>query len=191
VAVGEIGSGVVSLAGMEARSQRAPAVLAAASAGVLILSMFLDWYRLDLPERVGGREIDIPTFNAFEGLARTDVALLVAAVLVLVFAGLVLARVLANSPAPGLALMGAGLFALAVTLYRGFSRPGRLFFGDEVDMTLQFGWFVAVVAAALTAIGGVMAYLAGPRLEFEDDELDAGEEDVHPASERRERSEGA
>jgi hypothetical protein len=189
--VGEIGSGVVTLPGMEARSQRAPAVLAAASAGVLILSMFLDWYKLDLPERVGGREIDIPTFNAFEGLERADVALLVAAVLALVFAGVLLARVLANSPAPGLALMGAGVFALAVTLYRGFSRPGRLFFGDEVDMTLQFGWLVALVAAGLTAIGGVLAYLAGPRLEFEDDELDTGEEDVHPASERRERSEGA
>ena len=117
--------------------------------------------------------------------------LLVAAVLALVFAGVLLARVLADSPAPGLALLGAGLFALAVTLYRGSSRPARVFFGGEVDTTLQFGWFVGVVAAGLLSLGGLLAYLAGPRLQFEDDELGEGEEEIHPGREGRERGESA
>jgi len=121
---------------MESPSQQRPAVLGAASAVVLLASMFLDWYKLDLPERVAGRQIDVPTFTAFEGLERSDVALVIAAVLALAFAGMLLARVMSESPAPALALLGAGLFALAVVVYRGSSRPGRLLFGQEVDTTL-------------------------------------------------------
>jgi hypothetical protein len=176
---------------MEARSQRTPALIAAVAAGVLILSMFLDWYRLDLPDTLGGREIDVPTFNAFEGLERADVALVVAAVLALVFAAVLLAGVLASSPAPGLALLGAGLFALLVTIYRGTSRPGRLLFGDEVGTTLQFGWFVGLVAAGVIALGGLLAYLAGPRLEFALDELDEEEQRAGQAGDTRERGEPA
>jgi hypothetical protein len=155
---------------MEARPRKTPALIAAAAAVVLILSMFLDWYRLDLPERLGGRQIDVPTFNAFEGLERADVALVVAAVLALVFAGVVLAGMLKDSPAPGLALLGAGLFAVAVVVYRGSSRPGRILFGAEVDTTLQFGWWLALVASVALAVAGLLAYRAGPRLQLEDEE---------------------
>jgi hypothetical protein len=161
---------------MEARRQKTPALIAAAAAVVLILSMFLDWYRLDLPERLGGREIDVPTFNAFEGLERSDVALVVAAVLALLFAGVVLAGMLRDSPAPGLALLGAGLFAVAVVVYRGSSRPGRILFGAEVDTTLRFGWWLALAASASLAVAGLLAYLAGPRLQLEDEELEDEEE---------------
>jgi hypothetical protein len=161
---------------METRSKKRPGVLGAAGAVVLLVSMFLDWYRLDLPERVAGREIDVPTFTAFEGLERSDVALVVAAVLALVFAGMLLARVLSESPAPALALLGAGLFAVAVVVYRGSSRPGRLLFGQEVDTTLQLGWYLALVAAAAVALAGLLAYLAGPRLQLDFDDFDEEEE---------------
>jgi hypothetical protein len=147
-------------------------LLAAGAAVVLILSMFLNWYKLDLPERVGGREVDIPTFNAFEGLERADVALVVAAVVAMVIAGAVLARVLSDSPAPGICLLLVCLFALAVVIYRGVSRPTRALFGGEVDTSLQFGWFLALVAAALMAIGALLVYRAGPRLQLEALELD-------------------
>ncbi|HEV3379123.1 MAG TPA: hypothetical protein VG126_17750 [Thermoleophilaceae bacterium] len=161
---------------MKSRSQKRPGVLGAAAALVLLVSMFLDWYKLDLPERVAGREIDVPTFTAFEGLERSDVALVIAAVLALVFAGMLLARVMSDSPAPALALLGAGLFALAVVVYRGSSRPGRLLLGQEVDTTLQFGWYVALVASAAIAAAGLLAYLAGPRLQLDFDEFDEEED---------------
>jgi hypothetical protein len=161
---------------METRSQRGPAILGAASALVLIVSMFLDWYRLDLPERIAGREIDVPTFNAFEGLERSDVALVVAAVVALVVAGLLLARVLVDSPAPALGLFATGLFALAVLIYRGSSRPARFVFEDEVGTTLQIGWYVALAAAVGITLAGLLAYLAGPRLRLDLDEFDEKEE---------------
>ena len=162
---------------METRSQKGPAVLGAVSALILIASMFLDWYRLDLPERIAGRDIDVPTFSAFEGLERSDVALVLAAVLALAIAGLLLARVLADSPLPGLALLGAGLFALAVVVYRGSSRPARFVFGQEVDTVLQVGWYLALASAAAMALAGLLAYLAGPRLQLEvDEEEESGAE---------------
>jgi hypothetical protein len=168
---------------METRSRKRPGILGAAAALVLLVSMFLDWYRLDLPERIGGRQIDVPTFTAFEGLERSDVALVVAAVVALVVAGMLLAKVLSDSPAPALALLAAGLFAIAVLVYRGSSRPGRLVFGQEVDTTLQFGWYLALVAAAAVALAGLLAYLAGPRLQLEFDDFDEEEE---PGSDARE-----
>jgi hypothetical protein len=171
---------------METRSKTRPGMLGAAGALVLLVSMFLDWYKLDLPERVAGREIDVPTFTAFEGLERSDVALVVAAVVALVFAGMLLARLLSESPAPALALLGAGLFAGAVVVYRGSSRPGRLLFGQEVDTTLQLGWYLALVAAAAVALAGLLAYLAGPRLQLDFDDFD--EEEEPRADARRERA---
>jgi CDP-diglyceride synthetase len=155
---------------MDGRSQRIPALVAGVAAVVLVLSMFADWYRLDLPSRVGGREIDVPTFNAFEGLERSDVALVVAAAVALILAALLYARVLAESPAPGLLLLGAGFFAFAVVVYRGSSRPGRILAGEPVDTTLRFGWYVAFAAAAAITVAGLLAYLAGPRLRLEPDE---------------------
>jgi hypothetical protein len=170
---------------METRSQKRPAVLGAGAAVLLIVSMFLEWYRLDLPERVAGRQIEVPTFTAFEGLERSDVALVLAAVVALVFAGMLLARVLADSPAPALALLGAGLFALAVIVYRGSNRPARILLGQEVDTTLRFGWYLALAASAAIALAGLLAYLAGPRLQLDfDDEFD--EEEEPSADARRE-----
>jgi hypothetical protein len=155
---------------MEGRSQRIPALAAGVAAVVLTLSLFADWYRLDLPSQVGGREIDVPTFNAFEGLERSDVALVLAAAAALILAGLIYAGVLASSPAPGLLLIGAGFFAFAVVVYRGSSRPARILAGEEVDTTLRAGWYVAFAAAAAMTVAGLLAYLAGPRLKLEPDE---------------------
>jgi hypothetical protein len=80
---------------------------------------------------------------------------------------------LAESPLPALALVTAGGFLVLVMIYRGTSRPAFPFFGGgPVDTVLAFGWFVALTGAAAIALGGVWAYLAGPRLHFEGQEGD-------------------
>jgi hypothetical protein len=147
---------------------------------VLILSMFLDWYKLDLPSQIGGRSINIPTYNAFEGLKHSDVYLVIAASLGILLGILLIARVLTESPAPAVLLLLAALFVLALVIYRGTSRPGKLLFGQSIDTTLQFGWFIALLAAIGMTIAGVLAYLAGPRLQLEADEFEDEEEEAEP-----------
>jgi hypothetical protein len=162
---------------MNLPSRRVAGAIGAASGVVLILSMFLDWYKLDLPSRIGGRSINIPTYNAFEGLKHSDVYLVIAASLGILFAAILIARLLVDSPAPAVLLLLAALFVLALIIYRGTSRPGKLVFGASVDTTLQFGWFIALLAAAGMTIAGVLAYLAGPRLQLEPDEFEDEEEE--------------
>jgi hypothetical protein len=149
------------------RSQRTGALLAGGAAVALIASMFLEWYTLDLPDRIPNPD-NLPTFNAYEGLQRADVAIVVAAGLAILVAGLVLAGVLARSPATGIALVVVGLFGLAVVLYRGIiSPPGFVFLGLDLELKVSFGWFVSLVAAVLIVAGGLLTYLAGPQLAGE------------------------
>jgi hypothetical protein len=145
---------------MSARvSQRTGAWLAGGAAVALIASMFLEWYTLDLPERIREPEVDLPTFTAFEGLKRADVAVVVLAGLAIIIAGLVLARILASSPAPAIGLIAVSLLALAVVLYRGvISPPGLAFLGLDLEMKVSFGWFVSLGAAALMVVGGLLTY---------------------------------
>jgi hypothetical protein len=153
---------------MNPRSQRTGAFLAGGAAIVLIGSMFLEWYTLELPARIRGPEVNLPTFTAFEGLERADVAIVVAAGLAIIIAGLVVTGVLAGSPAPGIALIAVGLFALAVVVYRGIiSPPGVVLFGVDLEMNVSFGWFVSLVMTVLVVVGGAVSYLASPRLEWE------------------------
>jgi hypothetical protein len=148
------------------QSPRTWTVLAAGAAVVLIGSMFLEWYTLD-PERIRQPAADLPTFTGFEGLERADVAIVVAAALAIVIAAAVLAGMIANSPAPGIALTAVSLFALAVVLYRGvISPPGLAILGVDFEMNVSFGWFVSLAASVLMVVAGVLAYLAGPRIEF-------------------------
>jgi hypothetical protein len=158
------------------RSRTTLALLAAVAGLVLIGSMFLEWYTLELPERIRNPPEDLPTFTGFEGLKRADVAVVVAAGLGVIIAGLVLAGILASSPAPGVALVLVSLFALAVVLYRGvISPPGLAIFGVDLEMNVSFGWFVSLVAAVVMVVGGVLVYLGGPPLE-----LAPAEEDTAP-----------
>ena len=160
------------------QSQRTPALLAAGAAVVLIVSMFLEWYTLDLPERIQDVDANLPTFNAFEGLQRADVAIVVAAGLAILVAALVVAGVLADSPAPGIVLALAGLFALAVVVYRGvISPPGLALFGVDLEMKVSFGWVISLIAAALIVVGGLLTYIVGPHLQFAADESESPPEE--------------
>jgi hypothetical protein len=170
---------------MESQAQRTGALLAAGAAVVLIVSMFLEWYTLDLPARVREPAVDLPTFTGFEGLKRADVAIVVAAGLAIVVAALVVAAILAESPAPGLALVAVSLFALAVVLYRGvISPPGLAFLGVNLEMEVSFGWFVGLIAAVVMVVAGLLTYLGGPRLQF------AAGESESPSEQRSANGEG-
>jgi hypothetical protein len=149
---------------MERVSQRTAALLAAGAGLVLIGSMFLEWYTLDLPERIEEAEVDLPTYTGFEALERADVAVVVAAGLAIVLAGVVLAGILANSPVPGVAIVAVGLFGLAVVIYRGvISPPGVVLLGVDLELKVAFGWFIGLAAAVLIVVGGLLMYLMGPR----------------------------
>ena len=149
-------------------TQQTWALLAAAAGLVLIGSMFLEWYTLELPEGIREPRADLPTFTGFEGLRRADVAIVVAAVLAIVIAVAVAAGMLASSPALGVALAAVSLLALAVVVYRGvISPPGLVILGADFDMNVSFGWFVSLVASLVMVVTGALVYLAGPRLEFE------------------------
>jgi hypothetical protein len=109
------------------------------------------------------------------------VAIVVAAAIVIVVAGFVLAGLVANSPAPGIALALVSLFALAVVLYRGvISPPGLAFFGVDLELEVSFGWFVSLVAAVAMVVGGVLVYLGGPRLELAPEVQGAAREEQAP-----------
>jgi hypothetical protein len=150
---------------MQSGSQTTGATLAAGGAVLAIVSLFLDWYKLDLPG-------DVPSYTGFEALRRTDVALVLAAVAAIVIAAVLLARLMSESPWPGLALLGVGLAAAAFVLYRGLNAPSRVepAFGGVVEQNPRIGWYVALVGTVLMAIGGLLAYLAGPRLELPEEE---------------------
>jgi hypothetical protein len=141
---------------VEPRASRTAATVGAVSAAVLILSMFLNWYRVDLPERIERTGVSAPSFNAFEGLERTDVAIVVLAVVALVIALAMLADVMADSRLPALALLGAGVLAVAVVIYRGVNRPPQLILSVEFDTTLQAGWFIGLLAAIGIVVGGLL-----------------------------------
>jgi hypothetical protein len=152
------------------RSRRTPAAVAAVASAVLIGSMFLDWYKLDLPERLQRPGTEVPSYDAFEGLERADTALLIVALLALAVAVVMAIGVMAGSPLPALALLGAGLLALAIVVYRGVDSPPQLILGVEFGTTLRAGWFLALASAIVVSVAGLFTYLAGPRLEFEDDD---------------------
>jgi hypothetical protein len=151
--------------------QRTAGAIGAASAVVLIMSMFLEWYESKLPSGPGRAAISAPTYNAFEVLERSDIYLVIAAALGILFAGLLLAGVLSDSAASALLLLSVGLFALALVIYRGISRPVDPEVG--IDTTLRFGWVIALLAAGSMALAGLLAYLKW--LEVDKDEETAAQ----------------
>jgi hypothetical protein len=158
---------------MRLPSQRTAGAIGGASAAVLVVSMFLEWYSAKLPSGAGRAAIGTPTYNAFEALERSDVYLVVAAAVGILFAGLLLARVISDSVAPALLLLAAGLFALALVIYRGISRPVDPVVG--IDMTLRFGWVIALLAAGSMALAGLLAYLRWLEADKEGDSPGRGD----------------
>jgi hypothetical protein len=132
---------------------RTGAALAAIGGVVLVLSLFLDWYQLQLPSQ-GGQDRPGPTFDAWAGLGRTDVLLLAVGIAAVACAVLLYGGWVRRSNLVQAAVLLLGLGAVVLVLYRGLNAPTRVIFGVELETTLQIGWFVAVLASGMIAVGG-------------------------------------
>jgi hypothetical protein len=135
---------------------RIGAAVAAAGAALLIISLFLDWYQLELPPE-GGRERTGPSLNAWDGLKRTDIYLLVISIGALLAAVVLVANWIRESNAAQITVLLLGLAALFLVLYRGLNAPERVIFGVPLDTSLQIGWFLALISSGLIAVGGALA----------------------------------
>jgi hypothetical protein len=134
-------------------------MVAAASGLALFIFMFLPWF---------GAEIDVAGFSqsdsasAWEALSFIDILLFL---VVLVAVGVAVARAAGAMPSdlpapPGTIVMGAGLLALVLILFRIIDLPTPDVAGlgeDTVEFSRKIGIFLAFIAAAGIAFGGYTA----------------------------------
>jgi hypothetical protein len=125
---------------------------AAAAAIGLLLAMFLPWYEKSVVV-TGSTSFAHETINAFGAVSFVEAAifLVAAGVLVIVFARA--ERKQFHLPGgDGTVIFGAGLWAAALIFYRVFDRPNVS--GDAGTVGIQWGFFVAFVAAGALAYAG-------------------------------------
>jgi hypothetical protein len=128
--------------------------LAAVAAIALLLSMFLPWYRKSETAVVRGRLDSISTsLSAFGVYSFVEAAVFVVSVGVL---GLLWARAERKAfhlpGGDGTVIMGAGLWTMFLIFYRQFDRPGAS--GISVDVSVNWGIFIAFLLGALLAYAG-------------------------------------
>jgi hypothetical protein len=162
----------------EAQRYKVGAMVASAGAVLLFVSLFLNWYQLDVP----GGGSDLPTYNAFERLERSDIYLVIlcAAALAVAAGGFLPAMRRFGLGQWGLTVVGA--LAALLVIYRGSERPKLLVFGQQLDTTLQYGWYISLLASLAVAAGGVWALSGRPRRPpSEEDELEDEGRESEPA----------
>lgn len=133
--------------------------IAGGSALALLIIMFLPWY--GAKAQAGGSNGFSATgdANAWESFSSIDIVLLL---VILVVGALVAARaanaIPAGVPAP-LIILGAGVLALALVVYRLLDLPAESgsSFGINVEITRQIGVFLGLLASAGVAFGGYRA----------------------------------
>jgi hypothetical protein len=158
----------------ETQRYKIGAGVAAAAAVLLFASLFLNWYQLDAPTG------ELPSYNAFERLERSDIYLVILCVAALAVAAAGFLPMLRRFGLGQWGLTAVGALAVVLVLYRGSERPGVVVFGKAFDTTLEFGWYVSLLAALAMAAGGVWALSGRPRRPpSEEDEL----EDEEPGTE--------
>jgi hypothetical protein len=128
--------------------------LAAVAALLLLLSMFLPWYRKSETAVVRGHLDSISTsLNAFSVYSFVEAAIFVVALGVL---GLLWARSERKAfhlpGGDGSVIMGAGLWTMFLIFYRQFDRPDSS--GISVDVSVNWGIFIAFLLGALLAYAG-------------------------------------
>jgi hypothetical protein len=125
---------------------------AAAAALGLLFAMFLPWYEKSVVV-MGSTTFAHETINAFGAVSFVEAAIFLVAAGVLT---LVLARADRKSfhlpGGDGAVIFGAGLWAAALIFYRVFDRPNVS--GDAGTVGIQWGFFVAFVAAGALAYAG-------------------------------------
>jgi hypothetical protein len=128
--------------------------LAAVAALLLLLSMFLPWYRKSETAVVRGRLDSISTsLSAFGVYSFVEAAIFVVALGVL---GLLWARSERRAfhlpGGDGTVIMAAGLWTMFLIFYRQFDRPNSS--GVSVDVSVNWGIFIAFMLGALLAYAG-------------------------------------
>jgi len=154
------------------RLDRNRVVLGGISGGLLLLSLlFLPWYSLTTnPQRVvdqpsdtwicGTNDLDCTGFEAFPILRW----LLILAALSPLILAYILVRGHRLSWAPGEMTMVAGFAAMMLIAYNGIiDKPGTG--TQEIGVTIDFGYWVALVAAIGIAATGFLRSQAGQRRE--------------------------
>ena len=133
--------------------------IAAASGIVLLISLFLPWYGVDV--NLGGLAEGSANANAWEALDFVDILLfLVALVAIGVPAAKAAGALPADVPGPLLVLV-AGAIAVLLVLFRLIDMPTPDL-GGGIDFSRKFGIFLALIAAIGVAYGGWRANEEAP-----------------------------
>lgn len=129
-------------------------LIAGASGVVLLISLFLPWYGVDL--EVAGASID-GDVNAWQAMGFIDILLFLVAVFAI---SVPLARAAGSLPEDvpaGLAVLVAGGFGLVLVLFRLVDVPGpdvSAIPGDTIEVGRKAGLFVGLIAVAGVTYGG-------------------------------------
>ena len=127
---------------------------AAIAAGALLATMFLPWYEKSVLIRPNGTFAK-DAISAFGAVSFVEAAIFLVSAGVLV---LVLARAEGGRfhlpGGDGTVILGAGLWAAALIFYRVFDRPDVSGEGAGASVGIQWGFFVAFVAAGALALAG-------------------------------------
>lgn len=139
--------------------------IAAVSAIVLFVSMFLDWFVVRIPESVGVQFfIDGTAQSAWDALDYIPIVLTIAVAAALVVAVLRLTGVAGELPVAANGLVAIlGSVSVLLVLFRIIDPPSFGSFGGffgrttSAERTIEFGIFVSLLAAAGIAFGGYIA----------------------------------
>jgi hypothetical protein len=128
--------------------------MAAIAALALIATMFLPWYEKSTIPR-GGREFVHDTISAFGAVSFVEAAvfLVAAGVLVLLFLRAE-GRAFHLPGGDGTVIFAAGLWATLLIFWRVFDRPDVAGGGRGSTVGIQWGFFLAFVAAGFLAYAG-------------------------------------
>jgi hypothetical protein len=157
----------------EEQRYKVGAAISIGGALLLFVSLFLTWYQLDVS---GGGE-NVPTYNAFELLERTDIYIVIICALAPAVAAVGYLPAMRRYGLGQWGLTAVGALAVLLVIYRGSERPKLLVFGQQLDTTLEFGWYLSLLAAIVMAAGGVWALSGRPRRPPSEEEEEFGDEE--------------
>jgi hypothetical protein len=141
-------------------------LLAALGGAALAISLFLPWYETDPDNENAEIEGIVGTVSAWDAHAIVRFVMLAGAVAPLILAWIVVRDHELSWPR-GEATAVIGLTALVLVIYFGvIDRPGE----PPAAISLQWGWFVALISTLLIAAGG-----AGRQLESSRERKPPGE----------------
>jgi hypothetical protein len=132
---------------------------AAAAAVGLLLAMFLPWYEKSVVIP-GTRSFAHDTISAFGAVSFVEAAIfLVAAGVIVLLLARAEERAFHLPGGDGTVILAAGIWAALLLFYRVFDRPNIS--GEGGTVGIQWGFFVAFVAAGALAVAGERIRAAG------------------------------